>query len=210
MSIRLWTCFALVAASGLTATAAEVRLRSTVICSASIVRLSDVAEIVAEQPQAADELAAIVLFPAPQAGRIRQLDRHQVRQLMAFSGVDLAKVAITGSDTVVVQADETGTAGRPVKRGGRQNSTIRLASAEVAEPDPRASTPASPAPLKLVERGDSVTIHSRASGIRISTSGKALSDGALGDEIAVELADRKVQLVGRIAGPQLIEVTVQP
>src|SRR5262245_43917684 len=89
--------------------ATEVRLRSAASCPATVVRLGDLAEIASEDPAVASDLAAIALFPAPPAGASRQLDRHQVRQLLAISGIDLAKVTIGGSEAVIVQSAATPT-----------------------------------------------------------------------------------------------------
>jgi hypothetical protein len=189
------------------AQAAEVRLRSTASCSASVVRLGDIAEIASDDPAIADDLVAIPLFPAPTDGKSRQLDRNQVRQLLSISGIDLKQLSLTGSETVVVQSGAGDTTSRPTNRASGESSAIRLASLETAvpamRPKPAAAEPIVP---PLVKRGESVTVHSRAAGVRITTSGKALSDGALGAEINVEMADKRTKLMARVAGPQTVEV----
>jgi hypothetical protein len=184
---------------------AEVRLRSLASCPATIVRLADIADIESDDPLVQDELAAIPLFPAPPAGRSRQLDRHQVRQLLAISGLDTAAIAITGSEFVVIESAGQ-YAARPIQRSGP--SAIRLASLETVEPASKTKPQASePAPLPpLVKKGETVTVHSRAAGVRVTTSGKALADGAVNSEITVELDDKKTKIQGRVAGPQTVEV----
>jgi hypothetical protein len=204
MTVRVLTILLLLLAA--TANGAEVRLRSLASCSATVVRLADIAEIENDDPLVRDELAAIPLFPAPPAGRSRQLDRHQVRQLLAISGLDTAAIAITGSESVVVESAAQIAAVRPVQRSGP--SAIRLASLETTSPASKpktAATGAAPQP-PLVKKGETVTVHSRAAGVRVTMSGKALGDGALGSEIAVELDDKKARIQGRVAGPQTIEV----
>ena len=187
--------------------ATEVRLRSVASCSAAVVRLGDIAEIASDDPAIADDLAAIPLFPAPAAGKSRQLDRNQVRQLLSISGIDLKQLSLTGSETVVVQSGAGNSTSRPTNRGG-EPSAIRLASLETAVPA-RRPKPAAAEPLPLpplVKRGESVTVHSRAAGVRITTSGKALSDGSLGAEIQIELADKRNKILARVAGPQTVEI----
>src|SRR5262245_17447919 len=123
---------------------AEVRLRALASCPATVVRLADIAEIESDDPLVQSELAAIPLFPAPPAGRSRQRDRHQVRQLLSISGMDTKSITITGSELVVVEGASRTAASRPVQRSGP--SAIRLASLETAEPasnsKPAATEPA--------------------------------------------------------------------
>jgi hypothetical protein len=203
-------CLLTVAAS---VRAAEVRLHAVVNCQATVVRLGDIAEIACDDPAIADDLAAVALFPAPGPGKTRQLDRHQVRQLLAFSGIDLTAILLTGSDSVVVQTEVARPVARAVPsnavpRNGRRDSPIRLASFAAAEPaaKPDLSIP-TPAELPLlVKRGEEVTIHSRTAGVLVTTSGKALADGALGSEIAIEIDDPRTKLRGRVAGPKTVAV----
>lgn len=208
MMLRVFTwLIALLAASS--AQAAEVRLRSTVSCPATIVRLGDVAEFVESDPAVAADLAAVPLFPAPSAGKSRQLDRHHVRQLLAISGIDLMQITLTGSETVVIQG-AAGLVARPASPNAGEQSSIRLASHETPVPtrlQKLAEKTEKPAEPTLVKRGENVTVQSRAAGVRISTSGKALSDGVLGAEINIELADKRTKLLARVSGPQTVEVS---
>lgn len=59
---------------------------------------------------------------------------------------------------------------------------------------------------RLVHRGDKVMVHSVADGVSITTSGKATQDGALDEQVAVELEDPKRQIVARVAGPLRVEI----
>ena len=207
MIIRAFALLLCFLAAG-SATSAEVRLRSAASCTATVVRLGDIAEIQADDPAIAADLAAVPLFPAPIPGKSRQLDRHQVRQFLAISGIDLQQISIGGSETVVVQCESGSSIARPALRVGGEPSAIRLASleSEVAAKRQKPATPAPVEPPLLVKKGESVTVHSRAAGVRISTSGKALSDGVLGAEISIELADKRTKIVARVAGPQTVEI----
>lgn len=215
MTNRVLTYFLLFMASAWSAEAAEVRLRSSALCRATVVRLGDVAEIHADDPEVVADLSSIALFPAPAGGASRQLNHEQVRALLSISGVELREVAVTGSEWVVVQSTAIqntagATAVRPVQRGLRPYSRVRQASAEepiARPPQPHTLQSPEPAPPPLVERNDSVTVHSRATGVRITTSGKALGEGAMGEVVSVELADTRMRVLGRVVGPQTVEVT---
>jgi Chaperone for flagella basal body P-ring formation len=198
--LSILLCFLAAAAQG-----AEVRLHSLASCSRAVVRLADIAEVESDDPLVQGELAAIPLFPAPPAGGSRQLDRHQVRQLLAISGMDTAAIAITGSESVVIESASQVAAVRPIQRSGP--SAVRLASLEITDPASKPKVTATEQPLPpLVKKGEIVTVHSRAAGVRVTMSGKALGDGALGSEIAVELDDKRTKIQGRVAGAQTVEV----
>ena len=190
------------------AQATEVRLHSVASCTATVVRLGDIAEIAADDPAIAEDLAAVPLFPAPTAGKSRQLDRNQVRQLLSISGIDLKQLSLTGSETVVVQSGAGDLASRTANRASGEPSAIRLSSLETEIPARRPKPAAAESVVlpPLVKRGESVTVHSRAAGVRITTSGKALSDGLLGAEIQIELADKRNKILARVAGPQTVEI----
>ena len=59
---------------------------------------------------------------------------------------------------------------------------------------------------RLVRRGDKVSVRSLAAGVSITTSGKALADGAQGESIPVELEDPKRQIIARVTGPARVEI----
>jgi len=197
--------------------AAEIRLRSSALCAAPIVRLEDVAEVRAEDPALAEALSLIAICPAPPKGTQRTLTQHDVRQIVALTGVELAKVAVTGSEQVVLQAEAALAAHA---RSNRANAEIRQALYSVESPPDRPAVPSRPAPAaplpatsatdgkaeRLVERGAAVTVHSRRPGVRITASGKALQPGAGGELIGVELNDTKQRVLGRVIGPQTVEV----
>ena len=200
--------------------AAEVRLRSSVGCAAAVVRLADVAEVFAEDARLVQSLGEIPLCPAPHAGNQRTISQEEVRELMALSGVERTLARITGSQTVTVTAEAVGSASSPMKRplvatGVRQASfeTESLPATKPVESRATSKTSTTAAPEAkqgatppLVDRGATLTVVARTAGVRITTSGKALEAGAMGDTIGVELADTKQRVLANVTGPQTAEV----
>jgi len=206
----------------LRAGAAEVRLRSSAVCASSVVRLADVAEIQAGEPQLAAALSDIPLCAAPAKGSERQFSQHDVRQLLALSGVEAAAVQVTGSETVTLLTKSSGTASIS-KRQRSPLATHRQVAFEVeiagnhgeisrqlaSKPSPTAPQSAEETkPPRLVERGALCTVHARAGSIRVTTQGKALQAGALGDTISLEMAETKERVLAKIVGSQIVEVAV--
>lgn len=60
---------------------------------------------------------------------------------------------------------------------------------------------------RLVRRGETVELRYRAPGIELVTLGRAHEDGARGAIIQVANLDSERQLVARVVGPQLVEIT---
>ncbi|MDX1948834.1 MAG: flagella basal body P-ring formation protein FlgA [Pirellulaceae bacterium] len=212
---KIGTYFLLFLASGWSAEGAEIVLRGEATCAGPVVRLADVAELA---DAAAAELAQIPLFPAPAAGQSRVARLHEIRQLLQLSEVDIRGLQIRGASEVTIHYAPAG-AERVIVRPNlqfvpsaanvqpapiRQDRQVRPAVHAPQLPMPAAE--AEPPAVKLVQRGKGVTIHALAPGVRISSSGKALADGVLGDEITVELADSRQQVQGRVTAPQTVEI----
>jgi hypothetical protein len=51
-------------------------------------------------------------------------------------------------------------------------------------------------------------VHARKGGIRVTTQGKALQAGALGETISIEMSETKERVLGCITGSQIVEVAV--
>lgn len=200
--------------------AAEVRLRSSAVCAGSVVRLADVAEVHASDPELASALSEVPLCAAPAKGSQRQFTQHDVRQLLALSGVSAAAVQVTGSDTVTLLTESSGVAAtkrqRPAFAAHRQAAfEVNVPGSEslVRQPAFRpvqqtGVTAEESKLLRLVERGALCTVHARTAGIRVTTQGKALQAGALGETISIEMAETKERVLGRITGSQIVEVGV--
>jgi len=209
---------ALIAASP--AIAAEVRLRSSAACATSVVRVADVAEIFSGDTRIAAALAEIPLCPAPVVGGQRVLSQDDVRRLLELSGVEQGTALVTGSESVTVTNESNVRSGSLPRRpliasgvrqatfeteahGNRNHKAQSTSKQAAAIPSDAKSSNSSP----LVARGTVLTVNARTAGVRITTSGKALEEGAVGQTIGVELADTKQRVLGRVLGPQLVEVT---
>jgi hypothetical protein len=204
--------------------AAEIRLRSSAGCAATVVRLADVAEILGDDARAAAALAEIPLCPAPAAGGQRTLSQHDVRQMLALSGVEPNMAVVTGSEHVTILGDAStqarSTAKRPLVATGLRQAAFEADAATEAARKPRRSRPVVNLPdvstpsatesasLPAVDRGAAVTVHARTAGVRITTSGKTLEPGGVGETIGVELIDSKQRVLARVTGPQDVEVVV--
>jgi flagella basal body P-ring formation protein FlgA len=210
----------LVLVAAMSLSAAEVRLRSAAGCSVAVVRLADVAEVFAEDARVAGALSEITLCPAPAPGSNRTLSQADVQQLLALSGVDRKTANVTGSESVTVTAESAprSAAGgkRPIVASGVRQATFEAAIEANRKPAAakivrtQLATGAEDKAEKLppaVEKGAVVTVSARTAGVKITTSGKALDDGATGETISVELTDGKQRVLAKVSGPQLVEVT---
>lgn len=209
------------------ANAADVRLRSAAVCAGSVVRVTDVAEVFGNDQRLMQSLADLPLCPTPAAGRHKVLSQDDVRQLLEMSGVEKKLVTITGSETVTISGNTTHPNSSPAKQplvvsGVRQAAFEAPAASAPAAARPAAPrsiaaaaiTPAAdektPAAPPLIEKGRGLTVVARSAGVQITTSGKAVDAGSLGDMIAVDLVDTKQRVFARVTGPQTVELTTGP
>lgn len=82
--------------------AAEFQLRARCQPRGAIVRLGDVAEVLAADGSEAARLAATELFPAPPPGLQRVLRARELQDLLADRGIGLAEHRFSGSSQVIV------------------------------------------------------------------------------------------------------------
>jgi flagella basal body P-ring formation protein FlgA len=82
--------------------AAEVRFREECRADGGIVRLGDVAEIVATDVQEAAALAQIELFPAPPPGEKRFIRAQQIQDQLLLSKINLAHHRLSGASQMVL------------------------------------------------------------------------------------------------------------
>lgn len=201
--------------------AAEVRLRSAVGCGTAVVRVGDVAEVFADDVRIGNALAEITLCPAPSPGITLSLTQTKVAELLALSGVDRKTANVTGSETVTVTAEAASRSGAASAKRPMVASGIRQAAFDL-ETEPTRKSPVTQAAKAqigtqrddkdsrsppIIEKGSIVTVNARAAGVKITTSGKALDDGATGETIGIELADGKQRILARVSGPQMVEVS---
>ena len=96
--------FALILASGLSARAGEIRLKSECECRGSLVRLGDIAEIRGVPAQQQSQLVKIELVVAPPKGKPRVIRQNELRELLTQRGIDLPTFQFAGADEVSVRA----------------------------------------------------------------------------------------------------------
>lgn len=123
-------CFACVATHG-----ADIVLREEVAAPGSIVRLGDVARIVADSELEQRRLSAMPLMPSPPPGQERRLRLQSVRDLMQAQGEDLSRHRFVGA--AVVRIADVGLT-RQTAEGIAD--TISNALAPTPETTPRQST----------------------------------------------------------------------
>jgi hypothetical protein len=186
--------------------------------------VADIAEVSASDYRLAQSLAELPLCPAPASGRQRLFTQDDVRQLLELSGVEKKSVTITGSETVTISAGDLQHTGVPAKQpliaSGVRQATFEAPLTTVAPAAKPRTTPIntasqmssteeskSTATTPLIEKGRGLTVLARSAGVQITTSGKAIDAGSLGDMIPVELADNKQRVVARVTGPQTVELT---
>jgi len=83
-----------------------VRLKSEAACSGAIVRLKDVADVTSSDEKEAAALAELQLFPVPSAGKVRNVRRGEIRELLALSDVNLKGVTLSGAEKLIVRRAE--------------------------------------------------------------------------------------------------------
>jgi flagella basal body P-ring formation protein FlgA len=126
---------------------AEIALRDHVQLDKSVVRLGDVAEIVASDSRRANELAGLVLMPAPAPGTQRFVSQREIQDLLAAHGEDLGLLRLAGRDRVEVMSQPlagVGTTG--------QEEIIAEVSRRANRPAGRALNASTPMDTQLRQR----------------------------------------------------------
>jgi len=109
MRVNLLLLAGIVLLAGMTAAGAELQLRAKCQPQRAIVTLGDVAEICAVDPQDAQALAAIELFPTPAPGQQRIARVPELQDLLSMRRVNLLAHRFSGSSqTVVLGPGESG------------------------------------------------------------------------------------------------------
>jgi len=99
---RFASALASIAAVAASSPAAEIRLKSHVEVSGSLLTLGDVAEIFAADAAQAQRLAAMELIPAPAPGSQEFLRAREVRDMLTARGADLVAHRLSGSSRISV------------------------------------------------------------------------------------------------------------
>ncbi len=113
-SFKMLFLATLFVASGWSADAAEIELRSDAVVTGSVVRLGDIAEIRGEaNPGLVAEWELLPLFPAPAIGKSRTVRPQELSQLLAFSDERLADCRVLGAAAVQIHSREEAAATTP-------------------------------------------------------------------------------------------------
>ena len=96
----LGVCLAFTAGN---AVAAEFHLRETCRTDGAVVRLGDMADILAGDEAQQQSLAAIELFPSPAGAQKRAVSVRQIQDALALRGINLARHRFSGSSQVIVE-----------------------------------------------------------------------------------------------------------
>jgi len=107
-NLRRAVAGAAICAWSLPASAAIIELKESVEVSSAVVQLGQVAEIHDPDPKVAARLAAVTLFPAPAAGRTREVDFDTIRGRLAAQGFNLADLEFSGSSMLTVSSGRAG------------------------------------------------------------------------------------------------------
>lgn len=121
---------ALTVAFASTAAGAELQLRANCQAQGAIVRLGELAEVLAADAQEARALAGMELFPAPAPGQQRTLRVRELQDLLALRRVNLVEHRFSGASQTVISGagDQNKGDSRPVSP-----SMVRRAERMVSE-----------------------------------------------------------------------------
>lgn len=111
-SLTTWFALGLLAVPAI-GFAAEIRFADKAQASRGIVRLGDIAEVVASDANEARLLEGIALVAAPSPGETRQLRRQEAQQLLTLSGINLREHRFSGADVTQILATEAHAAAKP-------------------------------------------------------------------------------------------------
>lgn len=107
--VRLWLPAVLLAGCcGMSVRGAELRLRGECTAAGALVRLDDVAEIVAADAAEAARLAELELFAAPVHPGQRFLTVRELEDLLLLRGLNLAQHRISGASQVLIRGRPDG------------------------------------------------------------------------------------------------------
>jgi flagella basal body P-ring formation protein FlgA len=101
---------------------AEIQLRSPCQPAERVVRLGDVAEVLADDSRTGEALADVELFPVPAAGEQRTLGVRQLQDTLALRGINCAEHRFTGASKVTIGASAA---------PARKSNTVAPASASM-------------------------------------------------------------------------------
>lgn len=101
MEVR-WVAFTIATSIGVCAGAAEICLRAECTSTHTVVRLGDIADVLASQPDQARSLAEVELFPLPPPGEQRFVRAREIQDILWLRGVNLVEHQLSGASQSVV------------------------------------------------------------------------------------------------------------
>jgi len=97
-----WAAFVVATAIGVYAGGAEICLRTECTSTHTVVRLGDVADVLASQPDQARSLAEVELFPLPPPGEQRFVRAREIQDMLWLRGVNIVEHQLSGASQTVV------------------------------------------------------------------------------------------------------------
>jgi flagella basal body P-ring formation protein FlgA len=131
MQTKTTLYFLLIVATGMSADAAELRLKQQVRVPGPLVLLGDVAEIKTDNVEQQQRLRRLELFPAPAAGVTRVVRAQEIRELLNLHGLDTSSLTWQGEPVIRVFAE--------LPRAGAPDALESAASKSVKPADASAS-----------------------------------------------------------------------
>ena len=95
--------FALLLIAARNGAAAEFHVRESCRAESAVVRLGDVADILATDQGQREQLAAIELFPSPAGTQRRAVSVRQIQDALALRGINLAQHRFSGASQITVE-----------------------------------------------------------------------------------------------------------
>ncbi len=149
--ILLYTAILLLAAWS--ANGAEVRLKSEAVCSGAIVRLKDVAEVVSSDENETAALAEMQLFPVPSKGKVRNVRRGEIRELLALSDVNLTAITFSGAEKLAIRRAETQVSAKLPTPATAVPTAYLTPATKISSTSESAGVELMPVALRRLERG---------------------------------------------------------
>ena len=135
------------------AEAAEVHLKFEAACSGAIVRLKDVADVTSSDENEAAALAELQLFPVPSAGKVRNVRRGEIRELLALSDVNLKAVTLSGAEKLIVRRAEAQPSVLPPTTAAVVPTAYITPSTKIPRAGESAGVELVPAVIRALEKG---------------------------------------------------------
>ena len=156
---------------------------------------SPVAKTAAELPQITAEKKPVEKKP------IEKVEKPKLLLVAAYRPLTRGDV-VKESDVHLIEAEDDRFAGKAFADAQDVIGKEVIRSISVGRPIEQGQVQ----PLRLVKRGDTVTVKAKAAGVSVTTTAKAMEDGAANDVISVEPTSAKDRILARVTGDKYVEV----